>query len=71
MMVSTPARASARPSPVMTSTPVERAIVDDLVAGGFEQLDDVAADPPGGSATAILVMLLSFVTSVGFAASVH
>ena len=45
--------------------------LDDLVAGGFEDLDGRAADPPGGSGDSILLSLLSFVTSVGFAASVH
>ena len=47
MIASTPVSASARPSPVTTSTPVERDIGDDLVAALLEHVDDVAADPAG------------------------
>ena len=39
--------ASASPSPVITSTPRERDIADDLVALGLEHVDDMTADPPG------------------------
>ena len=59
MMHSTPSRASARPAPVMTSTPLERAISTTSWPGGLEQLDDVAADPPGGSRDCDLAHLCS------------
>ena len=52
---SAPSSASARPSPVMTSTPCEREIGDDLVAALLEHVDDVAAEPPGGSGDGDLV----------------
>ena len=49
MMHSTPTRASARPSPVITSTPCEREIGDDVVPAGLQHLDDVTAHAPGCS----------------------
>jgi hypothetical protein len=44
---STPSRASSRPAPEATSTPLERGDDDRLVPGAPEGLDHVAADEPG------------------------
>ena len=49
MIASTPVSACARPSPVMTSTPSLREMRNNAVAALLEDLDDVAAEPAGGS----------------------
>ena len=49
MMASTPSIAASSPSPVITSTPVARDIATASWPLLAEHVDDVPADPAGGS----------------------